>query len=197
MIVLTPFLSWIIEWNATMVLPNFMSEIEHWMRASEQRAERLIKAMLTFNGVGSLVYVLIIVAIVPAIGEELLFRAVLQKIFINWTKNAHIGIWISAILFSAIHLQFFGFFPRLLLGLLLGYIFYWTNSLWLPIWGHFINNSAVVISVYLYPETLNQTGIPFGEESTNLLYALVSLVVSAIVVYFIWKPSRLNTSVLE
>ena len=83
MVALTPFLSWVIELNSSMVLPDFMSGIEQWMRDSEHSAEGVTKAFLTFNGIGSLIYVLIIVAVVPAIGEELLFRGVLQKIFIN------------------------------------------------------------------------------------------------------------------
>jgi len=194
MTVLTPFLSWIIELNAAMVLPDFMSGIEQWMRESEQNAEQMTKAFLTFNGIGSLFYVLIIVAVVPAIGEELLFRGVLQKVFINWTKNAHIGIWISAILFSALHMQFFGFFPRLLLGLLFGYIFYWSKSLWLPILGHFINNGTVVIVSYLYPETLNETSSPFGEDAMSIIIYLVSFAVTSIVFYSIWK---LNSSPKE
>jgi len=187
MIALTPFLSWIIEINATMVLPDFMSGIEQWMRDSERSAEQMTKAFLTFNGIGSLIYVLIIVAVVPAVGEELLFRGVLQKIFINWTKNAHVGIWVSAILFSALHMQFFGFFPRFLLGLLFGYIFYWSNSLWLPILGHFINNGTVVVVAYLYPELLNETDGIFGENSMSVLYYMGSLMGSMSILFLIWK----------
>lgn len=200
MVALTPFLSWVIELNATMVLPDFMSGIEQWMRDSEHSAERITKAFLTFNGIGSLIYVLIIVAIVPAIGEELLFRGVLQKIFINWAKNAHIGIWGSAILFSALHMQFFGFFPRFLLGLLFGYMFYWSNSLWLPILGHFINNGTVVIAAYLYPEFLNETDGFFGEEAMSILYYMGSFVVAGTVLFLIWKmnqSSRHSDSELE
>ena len=190
MVALTPFLSWIIELNATMVLPDFMSEIEQWMRDSEHNAERMTKAFLTFNGIGSLIYVLIIVAVVPAIGEELLFRGVLQKVFINWTKNAHIGIWVTAILFSALHLQFFGFFPRFLLGVLFGYMFYWSNSLWLPILGHFINNGTVVIACYLYPETINETESVFGEGFAASLIYMASLVITAMVFFLIWKVNN-------
>ena len=192
MVVLTPFLSWIIELNSNMVLPDFMSGIEKWMRNSERSAEQMTKAFLTFNGVGSLIYVLLIVAVVPAIGEELLFRGVLQRIFINWTKNAHFGIWISAILFSALHMQFFGFFPRFLLGLLFGYMFYWSNSLWLPILGHFINNGTVVVGAFLYPELLSETKGVFGEGSIAMLYYTASLFVSMAIFFLIWKGNILR-----
>ena len=197
MVVLTPFLSWVIELNAAMVLPDFMSGIEQWMRESEQNAEQMTKAFLTFNGIGSLFYVLIIVAVVPAIGEELLFRGVLQKVFINWTKNAHIGIWVSAVLFSALHMQFFGFFPRLLLGLLFGYLFYWSKSLWLPILGHFINNGTVVILSYFYPETLNETTSPFGEGTMSLVIYVGSLIVSTVVFYLVWKLNSRPKELVE
>jgi len=187
MVALTPFLSWVIELNSSMVLPDFMSGIEQWMRDSEHSAEGMTKAFLTFNGIGSLIYVLIIVAVVPAVGEELLFRGVLQKIFINWAKNAHLGIWVTAILFSALHMQFFGFFPRFLLGLLFGYLFYWSNSLWLPILGHFINNGTVVVIAFMYPEFLNETAGIFSEDSMSTLYYIGSLIVSMTIFLLIWK----------
>lgn len=190
MVVLTPFLSWVIDVNANMVLPDFMSGIEQWMRDSERNAEQATKVFLTFNGIGSLLYILLIVAVIPAIGEELLFRGVLQKIFINWSKNAHIGIWISAILFSALHMQFFGFFPRLLLGVLFGYIFYWSKSLWVPILGHFINNGVVVVVSYFYPESFNDTEAVFGEEETSILFYAGSFIVSAIVFFMVWKVNK-------
>jgi len=193
MIVLTPFLSWVIELNAGMTLPGFMSGIEQWMRDSERNAEQATKAFLTFNGIGSLFYILLIVAVIPAIGEELLFRGVLQKIFINWSKNAHIGIWISAILFSALHMQFFGFFPRLLLGLLFGYIFYWSKSLWVPMLGHFINNGSVVILSYFYPDMLENADVSvFGEEETSFLFYIGSFIVSAVIFFMVWKVNTQN-----
>ena len=193
MVALTPFLSWVIEMNANMVLPDFMSGIEQWMRDSEHSAEGITKSFLTFNGIGSLIYVLIIVAVVPAIGEELLFRGVLQKIFINWTKNAHLGIWVTAILFSAVHMQFFGFFPRFLLGVLFGYLFYWSNSLWLPILGHFINNGTVVMVAFLYPEFLNKTEDVFGEGATTVLIYVGSFILATVVFFLIWKMSLKKT----
>jgi len=191
MIISTPFISWIIELNANMILPDFLSGIEQWMRASENQAEELTQAFLTFNGLGSLFYILIIVAIVPAIGEELLFRGVLQKIVINWTKNPHLGIWITAILFSALHMQFFGFFPRLLLGLMFGYIFLWSKSLWLPIIGHFINNGSVVIASYFYPDSVEEADISiFKENEYSIVFYILSFVISVFIFYLIRKINK-------
>jgi membrane protease YdiL (CAAX protease family) len=196
MVVLTPFLSWLIELNANLVFPDFLSEIEAWMRASESNAESLTKAFLTFNGVGSLVYVMLIVAVVPAIGEELLFRGVLQKIIIVWTKNPHAGVWIAAFLFSALHLQFFGFFPRMLLGALFGYLYLWSKSLWLPILGHFINNGTVVMTCYFYPEMVNNADFNFFSEGIeNMIASLLSFVFASAILFLIWKINDKNKSI--
>lgn len=197
-VVSTPFLSWIIELNANMVLPDFMAEIERWMRVSENQAEQLTKAFLTFDGFGSLVYILIIVAVVPAVGEELLFRGVLQKILIQWTKNTHLGIWLTAILFSAMHMQFFGFFPRMLLGVVFGYIFYWSKSLWLPILGHFINNASVVLASYFVPEAVDNADISvFEDNSYNITYYLLSFVLAFGVMVLIKRLNSRKKQTLE
>lgn len=188
MFISAPALSWIVEINAGMVLPDFMSGIEQWMRTSEAQAEQLTKAFLTFDGLGSLIYILLLVAVVPAVGEELLFRGVLQKIFIQWTKNPHLGIWITAFLFSALHMQFFGFFPRMLLGAVFGYVFLWSKSLWLPILGHFINNGSVVILSYFAPELMEDSDISFfsGNEY-EMLYYIASLILTIALIFLIRK----------
>ena len=188
MFVSTPALSWIIEVNANMVLPDFMAGIEDWMKTSEAQAEQLTKAFLTFDGAGSLIYILLLVAVVPAVGEELLFRGVLQKIFIQWTKNPHWGIWITAFLFSALHMQFFGFFPRLLLGAVFGYVFLWSKSLWLPILGHFINNGSVVFLSYFVPHLMEDTDISFFNGSDyEMAYYVISFVLTVALILLIRK----------
>lgn len=188
MFISTPALSWIIDINASMVLPEFMSGVEEWMRTSEAQAQQLTQAFLTFDGFGSLIYILILVAVVPAVGEELLFRGVLQKIFIQWTKNPHWGIWITAFLFSALHMQFFGFFPRMLLGAVFGYVFLWSKSLWLPILGHFINNGSVVLLSYFAPELIEDTDISFFSGSEfEMLYYVASLVLTVTLILLIRK----------
>jgi len=190
MVVSMPIMSWIVELNANVVFPDFLSGVEQWMHQSEDDAMGLTKAFLTFDGIGSLIYVLIIVAVVPAIGEELLFRGVLQKSFIKLTNNPHWGIWITAFLFSALHMQFFGFFPRMLLGAVFGYLFLWSKSLWLPILGHFINNGTVVIISYLYPTSVDEMESSlFADDVTNTLISLVSL---GLVVGILWFFRKVN-----
>ncbi|MCB0379705.1 MAG: CPBP family intramembrane metalloprotease [Flavobacteriales bacterium] len=176
MVVTMPFMTWLVEFNEQLILPDFLAPLENWMKQSEQSAEALTKVFLTFNGVGSFVYILLIVAIVPAVGEELLFRGVLQKIMVSWFKNYHVAIWVTAILFSALHMQFYGFLPRMLLGALFGYVFYWSGSLWLPIFGHFINNGSVVALSYLYPEMMENTEITLFDSEMNWIASIVSAV---------------------
>ena len=107
-----------------MKLPSFFSSIENWMKYKEIEAEILTKQLLVMSSIEGLVINLIIIAVIPAVGEELIFRGCIQKIFTTWTNNYHLGIWIAAILFSAIHFQFYGFIPRMLLGALFGYLFF-------------------------------------------------------------------------
>ncbi len=195
MIVASPLMSWVVEVNADMSLPDFMSSIEEWMKQSEANAEVLTKAFISFDGLPSLFYILLIVAVIPAVGEELLFRGVIQKIFTNWTNNHHIAIWVTAILFSALHMQFYGFFPRMLLGVLFGYLLVWSGSLWLPILGHFINNGSVVVLSYLYPELIENTELNvFNEDGKTWLPTLISLV---LVAGSISLFKKLNTQKLE
>ena len=191
MVVSTAFVSWVIELNASMVLPEFMSGIEQWMRIQENKMGAATAILLTYDGIGSLFYILIIVAVVPALGEELLFRGILQKIFINWVNNPHVGIWITAILFSAFHMQFFGFFPRLLLGLMFGYVFWWSKSLWLPILGHFINNGSVVVASYFFPEMIDDADISFFSDTEyGFVFYIGSFIISAVVFYLIRKVNQ-------
>lgn len=191
MLASAPFISWITAINAEMVLPDFLSGLEFWMREQEESAAELINAFLQFDGIGSLIYMLIIVAVVPAVGEELLFRGVIQKSFIQWLKNPHWGIWITAILFSALHMQFFGFLPRMLLGVVFGYVFYWSGSLWIPIIGHFINNASVVLMSYWMPELMNDE-VLFEGNPYAYVYYLISVVLSlGLILWF----RRLNQNV--
>ncbi len=125
---------------------------------------------------------LLMIAILPAIGEEFFFRGILQRLFSEWFKNIHVAIFITAFIFSAIHFQFFGFFPRFLLGLYLGYLFYWSGNLWIPIVVHFINNALVVILAYIsangYADIDYET---FGSTNNTLILLLTTVLISALI----------------
>ncbi|MBC7614850.1 MAG: CPBP family intramembrane metalloprotease [Pedobacter sp.] len=139
-----PLMSWVNETNQKMVLPDVLKGIEQWMRKMEDEGAKTTAAILKMKSIGDFLITLFIIAIVPAICEEFLFRGALQRTFLRWIKNPHVAIWISAIIFSTIHFQFYGFFPRLFLGAAFGYIYFWTGSLWYTIFAHFLNNGFAV-----------------------------------------------------
>ena len=141
MLLINPFIAFIYEWNMSLNLPD-------WMMNYDKKAENITKYFLRMDTVGDLAFNLLVLAIVPAIGEELLFRGYLQQTFTKWLGKPHVAIIITAVLFSAIHMQFQGFLPRFALGLLLGYFFYWSGSLWLPVLAHLLNNAMAVTFAY-------------------------------------------------
>jgi len=151
----TPLMRLINEWNMQMHLPEFLSGLEKWMRKLEDDGMVTTKAILAGSSIGALIINLLVIAVTPAICEEIIFRGGLQRTFLRWIKNPHIAIWTSAIIFSTIHFQFFGFFPRLFLGAAFGYIYFWTGSLWYAAFAHFLNNGyAVTVAWYMQRNNL-------------------------------------------
>ncbi|MCW8898825.1 MAG: CPBP family intramembrane metalloprotease [Flavobacteriales bacterium] len=175
MFIVMPFLSFTIDLNSKLVLPEFMSSIEEWMKQSEEEAMFLTSSFLKMGNLLDFFFIFFLVAILPAVGEELLFRGVLQKLFIKWTKKYHLGVWITAILFSALHMQFYGFLPRLILGVMFGYLFFWSKSLWLPIIAHLLNNGSVVIAAYINPNSINDSE-PFSSSENTFLSILLIII---------------------
>ncbi len=149
MIAVVPAVHALMQLNQQLSLPEAMSGLEQWMRTTEDAAEVMMEKFLNVSGTQALLFNLFMVAVLPAIGEEFIFRGAVQRIFSQWTGNVHVAVFIAAVLFSAMHLQFFGFLPRLLLGLILGYMFVITKNIWVPVFAHFFNNAAAVIVYYL------------------------------------------------
>lgn len=138
-----------IEWNANISLPESLKAFESWAREKEDLAKQLTDFLTKFDSVGEFILAFVVIAILPGIGEELVFRGLLQPELHRATKNIHAAIWISAIMFSAIHMQFFGFMPRVLLGALFGYLYYWSGDLRIAMFAHFVNNGFSVLMMYL------------------------------------------------
>lgn len=162
--------SWVVQWNAGIHFPDALQSFEEWARALEDQRAELTAFMTTFSSVGELLLGLVVIAVIPAIGEELVFRGLFQNQLRQLTGNVHVAIWLAALLFSAFHLQFFGFAPRLLLGALFGYLYLWSGSLMIAIFAHFVNNAFAVLSLYFY-----QTGAiaTSPEEPTSLALPVV------------------------
>jgi hypothetical protein len=141
-----PFVGWLAYLNLQISLPE-------WMQRNEDNTDILLKGILNMETVPEFLLAFITVAVTPAIGEELLLRGVVQRRILKpWFGNDHAAIWLAAILFSAMHLEFGGFAPRLLLGVLLGYAYYWTRSLWVPIGLHLLFNGLQVVIAYVTGE---------------------------------------------
>lgn len=139
-----------IDWNANISFPEFMKGFESWAMHKEEELKRITEFLTRFDSIEQFLLGFLVIAILPAIGEELIFRGILQNKLHVYLKNIHSAIWVSAILFSAFHIQFYGFIPRLLLGGLFGYMYAWSRNLWYPIIGHFINNGFTIVMIYLY-----------------------------------------------
>ncbi len=173
-----PFNNYLDELNRQMIFPDFLSGIENWMKEKELQAKNLTEVFLKTNSIGGLLLSIFIVAVVPAIGEELIFRGLLLKLFNQLTKNIHVAVFISSFIFSAIHLQFYGFAPRFMLGMVLGYLFVFTGNIWVPILVHFINNASSVIVYYLHDIGYLKISMEEFGSSTNVVYIIGSLLIS-------------------
>jgi len=163
--------------NQKMVLPHFLK----WMRDSEDSAQKITDAMLQMKNVWALIFDVLFIGLLTAVAEEFMFRGVIQTIFVRWTKNVHAAVWITAILFSAFHMEFFGFLPRLLLGALFGYMVAWSGSIWLAVWGHFINNATDVVMTYLTQHKI--IGISVNDDH---VFNYACYILSPIIVLFLF-----------
>ncbi len=144
----------IIEWNQNIHFPDFLKFFETWARAKEDEMATMTKLLTQFHSFGEFVTGFLVIAVIAGVCEEMLFRGIIQSELYRGTNNIHVAIWISAFLFSVIHFQFFGFVPRLLLGALFGYLYYWSGNIFVPMFAHLVNNGFSVIMVYL-----NQRGV--------------------------------------
>ena len=190
-VVSIPAMSWLIEWNEGLKLPESLSSIEFWMRENEIKNATTADRLLSGTGINTLLINLLVMGLVPAICEELLFRGALLGWLKKSLKNIHVAVFLSAFIFSAIHMQFFGFFPRLLLGLYLGYLCVWTGSIWGSVIVHFINNIIIVITAYLYHTEIISTHYKdFGSVENNYMLIFVSVVLTGICIYFLYKKRK-------
>lgn len=178
MILQNPLINLLAQWNASLNLPEWLFGVQQWMETSEAQAEILTEKFLKMNNVSDLLITLFIIAVIPALGEELLFRGTIQPIIQQIYKNQHIAIWLTAFIFSFIHFQFFGFLPRFLLGAFLGYLYIWGKSLVFPIVAHFSNNGLAVLLSYAKQNSILPALLQESEEvSSNAFLAIFSLLI--------------------
>ena len=179
-ITIIPCIDVLSQWNKSLHLPYFLRELENSMIALEQQANNITETMLSVSTIWGLIANIVVIALAAAICEELFFRGSVQRILAG-AFNYHIAVWLTAILFSAIHLQFGGFIPRLILGVSFGYIAIWSRSLYPSIIAHFINNGIAVLSFFLSYNKI----IDIPTENFGTYTGIVSLIISGtVLVYF-------------
>lgn len=181
-----PFIETVNYYNELIPLPQDIQDIVKQALAENQKAYDLLFGQKTAANV--LVNILV-VAILPGIVEELFFRGCLQRSVIGSLRNAHIGIWVTAIVFSLLHFQIAGFFPRIILGALLGYLYYWTKNIWVPIIVHAANNASIVIVMQLLAEKDFYKKIQITDYSLSNAWpaAIISLLLTAGILYLIYR----------
>lgn len=144
-----PGMNWLVKFNQEMSLPSWLGGIEQMMRAAEDSAAEITKQLLDINNAWQLLSVTSVVALLAGLSEEMLFRGAMLRTMQDSRLGTHAVVWLVAFIFSALHFQFYGFLPRMLLGAWLGYLLVWTRSLWVPIIAHTLNNGSVVLFSYL------------------------------------------------
>ena len=195
MLLAMPMINWLSDLNQHLKLPEALSGLELWMQQSESKATQLTDAFTKGSSIDVLIINLVVIALMAAVSEELFFRGILQKVLVESTRNTHLSVWIGAIIFSAFHMQFLGFVPRMLMGAYLGYLFLWSGSLWPGIIAHFINNGMAVFLIWLSNRgTITQEVDTLGIQEGELIYVATSIIlvaVSLLLVYRIEKKRKL------
>lgn len=183
MIVSMPIMEWTAVWNQKMVLPEGLEWLEKWMKESEESAMKMTIQLLTVRNNWDFIVNLVMIAVLPAIGEELMFRGGVQRSIDKMFGNHHAAIWLSAIIFSAIHMQFYGFVPRLLLGAGFGYLYYFSGSIWYAMLAHFLNNAYAVCAA-LYMQKHN---MPLDKADDPVGFPWYGYLISAILTIALFK----------
>jgi membrane protease YdiL (CAAX protease family) len=188
MLAAIPCINMLAALNEMIVFPESLSGLEQWLRNFEEAAQQTTKRFLNVDNVSGMFFNIFMIAVLPALGEELIFRGVLQKIFTRWTGNIHIAIVVTGFLFSLMHGQFYGLFPRWLLGVMFGYLLVWSGTIWLPIFAHFVHNAvAVCIFSLIHKEVISEDMEVFGSSFSDVPVTIVATVAS---VWLLWKIYR-------
>ena len=197
-LVAQPLINYLSYLNHQLELPEAFAKWQLWIEQQEQQLEMLTERFVRADTIGELLFNIVLMALMPAIAEEVTFRGWLLRLFNkNSTTFSHLSIWLTAIIFSAIHLQFLGFIPRMLLGALLGYAFKWTKNLWIPILIHFTNNCFAVMAYFICNkngwdiENVEQIGVG------NMVWiTILSLLLTSASIYLLHKETNKNSFVL-
>jgi membrane protease YdiL (CAAX protease family) len=197
MVSVIPFINYMAEINLKMEIP--IRALDQLLRTLESTAEEMMVAFTATKSFGGLLMNLLMIGVIAAVGEELIFRGLFQRLMTQMIKNPHLAILITALLFSAFHFQFFSFLPRFVLGLVLGYLMYYGQSIWYPILAHFVNNAMGVI--YYYFNSRGSADDMLEEIGTSTLIPVAAVVSLALFLLFavLWynQAERFTTRSLQ
>lgn len=190
-----PALNQIIYWNQQMSLPEFLAPFEQWCREMEKLAEEQTQGLLASTDLFPTIMNILVIGVLTGIGEEFFFRGGLQRMLVICRVNHHVAIWTSAVVFSALHFQFFGFIPRILLGAFFGYLYVWSGNIWVNSFAHALNNSLVIICTWCINKGflseefdlvgLSETGVP--------IFAIVSAVAVAAIIIYLYRKGVITS----
>jgi uncharacterized protein len=167
-----PFIEFLTNVNHAIPLPSWLK----WLENNEDSNLKMMTAMMDMKSIGDMIYNVLFIGLLTAIAEELAFRGCLQTIFLRWTGNIHAAVWITAVIFSAFHMEYFGFLPRVFLGAMFGYFVAWSGSVWTSVWAHFLNNGTIVVVTYLF-QNKNTKISPDDDHVFNYPVYIISLVI--------------------
>lgn len=186
---INPLVETINYYNDLITLPASMSDLEQFFRETKESSEKTLKLLFEDKSISSLLINIFIIAVIPGVVEELFFRGCLQRSLLLASKNTHVAIWITAIIFSILHFQLAGLFPRIILGAVLGYIYAWTKNIWAPILVHIIHNASIVFVAQMLLDTDFYKKISIEDYSIGNagIVALLSLAVSITILFFMYK----------
>jgi len=183
-VLMLPVNSWLAAWNQSIQLPQFLNEFQTWAFQKEMEMEKLTMFLVEFSSIEETLLGFLVIAILAGITEEYFFRKLLQPRISTLFGNQHVGIWLTAFIFSAIHIQFYGLIPRMALGALFGYYFYWTGNIRLPMLAHILNNAITLVGLVLYQQKVSSLNVEdpaqipwfIGAISAGVVWSIASMV---------------------
>jgi membrane protease YdiL (CAAX protease family) len=177
-----PILAYVLEWNQGL----HFGILDAWVRDAELKAEIMTKAFLNTTSYAGLSFNMLVIALSAAICEEFFFRGIIQNLLKDWFKNIHVAVFVGAFIFSLFHAQMLGFFPRLLIGMLLGYLYLWSGSIWMGVLAHFVNNGLQVFLYFLQQKGLAQIDTDKA-DNFGIYITLVSTLIAVIALWWMYK----------
>ena len=182
-VAMIPFVDVLTTWNNSMHLPESMASWETYIREMGLTSEAMVEMFLTEKGgIGIFVANMVVMALIPAVCEEFIFRGAIQQTCAKWFCNHHVAILITAAVFSIIHFDLFNFIPRFVMGGLLGYLFYYSGSIWTSVFVHFVNNGLIVVLYHFFGYSATDT-VNFDSTALNIISIVLSIVASTLLMY--------------